>query len=77
MGNKGGGLRYTEMENINSGKKSSDIKVCKIGKKCGGCRYQGMSYEEQLGIKQKEVKKLLSPFGDVEKIIGMYQPYHY
>lgn len=77
MGNKGGGLRYTEMENINSGKKSSDIKVCKIGKKCGGCRYQGMSYEEQLGIKQKEVKKLLSPFGDVEKIIGMYHPYHY
>ena len=36
-----------------------------------------MSYEEQLGIKQKEIKKLLSPFGDPEKIIGMYYPYHY
>lgn len=54
-----------------------NCKSCNIAKKCGGCRYQGMSYEEQLGIKQKEIKKLLSPFGDPEKIIGMYYPYHY
>lgn len=52
-------------------------KSCRIAKKCGGCLYQGMSYEEQLGIKQKNIKKLLSPFGEPKKIIGMYYPYHY
>ena len=83
MGNKGVGVKVGKMENKtgkikNTGDKNyTENKFCKIAQKCGGCRYQGMSYEEQLGIKQREIKKLLSPFGSVEKIIGMYHPYHY
>ena len=83
MGNKGVGVKVGKMENKtgkikNTGDKNyTENKFCKIAQKCGGCRYQGMSYEEQLGIKQREIKKLLSPFGGVEKIIGMYHPYHY
>ena len=27
--------------------------VCSVAKKCGGCRYQGVSYQEQLRRKQR------------------------
>ena len=37
----------------------SKEKVCPVHKKCGGCRYQGVSYEEQLKIKEKTVGKLM------------------
>ncbi len=50
---------------------------CPYEKKCGGCQYIGLSYEEQLGRKQKEVKKLLAPFGKTEKITGMEEPDYY
>ena len=50
---------------------------CKYSAKCGGCAYMGMTYEEQLQTKQKLVDKLIRPFGKVETIIGMEQPYNY
>ena len=34
--------------------------VCKHDEFCGGCIYQGISYEEQLKIKENEVAALLS-----------------
>lgn len=51
--------------------------VCSVAKKCGGCRYQGVSYEEQLRKKQRYTEGLLKKFGKVEPIIGMEDPYYY
>ncbi len=51
--------------------------ICSVAKKCGGCQYQGIAYEEQLKKKQKEEEQLLKQFGKVEPIIGMSNPYYY
>ena len=51
--------------------------LCPYAKNCGGCDYQGISYEKQLQEKQKLVEKLLKPFGKVEPIVGMDEPLHY
>ena len=37
--------------------------VCSVAKKCGGCRYQGVSYQEQLRRKQRITEGLLKKFG--------------
>lgn len=50
---------------------------CRIFKKCGGCQYINLSYEEQLNKKRKYLANLLSPFGKLETVYGMEQPYHY
>lgn len=50
---------------------------CKVFGKCGGCQLLNMTYEEQLKKKKDEVTKLLKPFCNVEKIIGMDSPVHY
>ena len=42
------------------------IKKCTVSKKCGGCQYQGVSYQEQLAAKQKKMNKLLKKFGNVK-----------
>lgn len=52
-------------------------KICPVAKKCGGCQYQGVPYKEQLKRKQVQVQKLLEPFGNVQPIIGMKDPYYY
>lgn len=57
--------------------KQSEMKTCPYAKKCGGCDYQGISYEEQLEKKQAYMKKLMKPFGKVNPIVGMDDPYHY
>lgn len=51
--------------------------ICKVAKKCGGCQFQGVSYEVQLKTKQKKTEELLRQFGKVSPIIGMKDPYHY
>lgn len=50
---------------------------CPYHKKCGGCEYSGIPYEEQLQKKEKRVAKLLREFGKVEPIVGMTYPYYY
>ncbi len=50
---------------------------CPYIKNCGGCRNINLPYEKQLEEKQKEVVRLLSPFGKVNPIIGMEDPFHY
>ncbi len=51
--------------------------VCSAAKKCGGCQFQGVVYQEQLKKKQKKMEDLLKKFGKVNPIIGMKDPYCY
>lgn len=53
------------------------MEKCPYAKKCGGCQYQGIAYEEQLKEKEKKVRRLMKDFGKPEPIIGMENPYHY
>lgn len=53
------------------------MEICPVYKKCGGCDFQGVPYEEQLKKKEKQVRKLLAPYCKVHPIIGMENPYHY
>ena len=53
------------------------MEVCSVTKKCGGCAYQGVPYNEQLKKKKKEVAKLLKPYCEVKGILGMENPYEY
>lgn len=57
--------------------KKKKVPVCPVNKKCGGCAYQGVPYEEQLKKKKKEVTKLLKPYCEVKGILGMENPYQY
>jgi len=46
---------------------------CGIFPSCGGCMYQTMSYEDQLSMKEEQIKRLLLPFmeecgGDISDI---------
>ncbi|MDD6811454.1 MAG: 23S rRNA (uracil(1939)-C(5))-methyltransferase RlmD [Lachnospiraceae bacterium] len=52
-------------------------KLCPAAKKCGGCRYMGVTYQEQLHKKQKQVERLLGRYGRIKPIVGMENPMHY
>ena len=56
---------------------NKQMPICPVYKKCGGCDYQGIPYEEQLKKKEARVKKLLKPYCKLHPIIGMEHPYHY
>lgn len=58
-------------------KRKNTGSICPYAKKCGSCSFQGVSYEEQLAKKQKELRQLLGCFGRISPIIGMENPYHY
>ena len=51
--------------------------MCPVEKKCGACNYLSVDYDKQLKKKQQDLEQLLHPFGKVEGIIGMENPYHY
>lgn len=51
--------------------------VCPAEKKCGGCQFLHLTYEEQLVQKQKTVSTLMKPYCQVHRIVGMEQPLHY
>ena len=55
------------------------MEKCPYVKACGGCRteYITKEYEESLKAKEREVKKLLGPYGRVLPILGAAEPYHY
>lgn len=57
--------------------KQNKMTVCPLAKKCGGCDYQGIAYEQQLKEKEQSVRKLMKGFGEVLPIIGAADPYHY
>ena len=50
---------------------------CPYFKKCGGCDYLDIPYEEQLQKKQAQVRKLIGSFCKVHPIVGMENPLHY
>ena len=55
---------------------------CKYFGDCGGCQYQHMSYEAQLGTKQKQIADLFERIGGfsqdkVAPVIPCPQPFHY
>jgi len=47
---------------------------CVHADRCGGCSYQGVSYDEQLRIKQKLVEELLAKAGMDPKLAGSIEP---
>lgn len=65
--------------------KSSDLRIkpkCKHFDICGGCAWQYLSYDEQLKIKETQVKEALEHIGgfknpDVKPIIGCEDPWFY
>lgn len=44
---------------------------CEVFGACGGCLYQSLPYEEQLKLKENQVKKLLEPLGIEDKYQGI------
>ena len=58
-------------------KKSSSSSKCPYQKKCGGCTYLNLSYEEQLAKKEQFLKKTLNGIVPVKGMVGMENPYHY
>ena len=59
---------------------NSDVKIkhrsCSCFKRCGGCQLD-MPYPQQIEWKQSKAKRMLSPFGRVQSIIPMSDPYYY
>lgn len=55
----------------------TQMKPCPLQKRCGGCQYQGVPYEEQLKKKEDWVRGLMGKYCKVHPISGMNQPYHY
>ncbi len=51
--------------------------LCPVAKRCGGCQWIGMDYGEQLREKEKQVRKILAPYCNLEGIVGMEQPLFY
>lgn len=51
--------------------------LCPVEKKCGACQFLALDYAKQLKKKQRELEALLGPYGRVEGILGMDDPYHY
>ena len=58
-------------------KKSSSSSKCPYQKKCGGCTYLNLSYEEQLAKKEQFLKKTLKGIVPVKGMVGMENAYHY
>mgnify|MGYP001025579279 CR=1 FL=1 len=50
---------------------------CAVAKRCGGCQWMGRDYQEQLHEKEKQVRKILTPYCRPERIVGMKQPLYY
>lgn len=51
--------------------------LCPVSRKCGGCQYVDMPYNEQLKKKQRQTEQLLKVYGKIQPIIGMKEPAHY
>ena len=50
---------------------------CPAAKKCGGCSYAGRSYFEQAAAKEQRVRRLISPFCEVQPIHHCEEPLYY
>lgn len=70
---KGGAVRRQDGTNHNKG----GVKPCPVASKCGGCRWIGREYAEQLKAKETAFRKLMEPYAKPEPIVGMEDPTHY
>jgi len=53
-------------------KSTSEVQApCPVFGDCGGCLYQSMPYEDQLKLKETQVKALLAPLGLEDKFVGI------
>ena len=57
--------------------KAGQAQVCPLAKKCGGCDYAGMKYDNELAVKQKYIEELFGEYVKVDDIVGMYRPIYY
>ena len=69
-------------ENSNNSKDRKEFGKCPYFKKCGGCRYIDLSYEDQLKKKEQTVHRFLKYIAEsqkikIEKIVGSEHPYNY
>ena len=55
----------------------ADFLKCPVFRKCGGCEFRNITYEEQLKVKENRVRKELEGLARTEKIAGMSYPYFY
>lgn len=53
------------------------LKKCPVASRCGGCRWIGRDYQEQLQAKQTRFRRLMEPYCRPEEMIGMEEPEHY
>lgn len=54
------------------------MKKCLVSKKCGSCKYIMQDYNEQLILKQNQMKELFKNFNvNVHPVVGMDYPYGY
>ncbi len=51
--------------------------ICPASKRCGGCQWIDVSYDEQLKRKYEKLTELLKPYVKPDRVIGMENPYHY
>ena len=51
--------------------KAGQAQACPLAKKCGGCDYQGIAYEEQLKKKEQTVKKISFPPSPLRHLISL------
>ena len=75
------GKANTSSKANNTGKDKESIK-CPYFKKCGGCRYIDLIYEDQLKKKEQTVHRFLKDIAEsqkikIEKIVGSEHPYNY
>lgn len=64
-------------EDMTEKNRSGEKAVCLQAKKCGGCQYIGVPYEEQLRKKQKRIEELMKGICPIRPIRGMEDPLHY
>ena len=63
-------------ENMNNQGKNKAA-GCPVSRRCGGCIYSGIPYEEQLQKKQEELQALLGSYGEAAPILPMKDPLYY
>ena len=74
-----------EKSGIKNGRKSGEIFPgkqknqfpCTHFRKCGGCKYLDMTYDQQLAVKRRQIRDLMEKHCKVKPVMGMEDPYHY
>ena len=75
------GVYFGKVRKLYSLSKDRIQPKCKICTACGGCQYQQINYQKQLGFKTNRVKNAIKRIAHIDTkvndCIGMKNPYHY